>query len=101
MGAPRPGLSGAGASSMGRSRPAAMAMAALALPVLLTGAALAWTAARAPLPADAAASGPLASIWDVSCRPAATCAAAGYYTDVAGDRQALPVPGPRGGGAGR
>jgi hypothetical protein len=72
-----------------------MAMAALALPVLLTGAAPAWTAVRAPVPADAAASGPLASIWDVSCRPAATCAAAGYYTDVAGDRQVLLLTGHR------
>jgi hypothetical protein len=70
-----------------------MAMAALALPVLLTGAAPAWTATKAPLPADAAASDPLAGIWDVSCLSATTCAAAGYYTDVAGDRQVLLLTG--------
>ena len=80
---------------MGRGGHAAIAIAALALPVLLTGAAPAWTATRAPLPADAAASGPLASIWDVSCRPAATCAAAGYYTDAAGGRQVLLLTGRR------
>jgi hypothetical protein len=80
---------------MGRGAHAVMAMAVLALPVLLTGAAPAWTATRTPLPADAAASGPLASIWDVSCRSAATCAAAGYYTDVAGDRQVLLLTGHR------
>jgi hypothetical protein len=80
---------------MGRGGHAAIAIAALALPVLLTGATPAWTATTAPLPADAAASGPLASIWDVSCRPAGTCAAAGYYTDAAGGRQVLLLTGRR------
>ena len=61
---------------MGRGAHTAMVMAALALPVLLSGAAPGWTAAPAPLPADAAARNPLAGIWDVSCRSAATCAAA-------------------------
>lgn len=95
MGQPGQGWAGAGASGMGRGTHTVMAMAVLALPVLLTGAAPAWTATRTPLPADAAASGPLASIWDVSCRSAATCAAAGYYTDVAGDRQVLLLTGHR------
>jgi hypothetical protein len=77
---------------MGRAARVAMAVAAFVLPALLPGARAAWTATRAPLPADAAGTSPLAGLWDVSCR-FATCAAAGYYTDSAGRPQVLLLTG--------
>jgi len=77
---------------MGRAARVALAVTAFVLPALLPGARPAWTATRAPLPADAARISPLAGLWDVSCR-SATCAAAGYYTDSAGGPQALLLTG--------
>jgi hypothetical protein len=56
--------------------------------LLLTRRGSSWTAARAPLPADAA-SDPLASISAIACPLATTCAASGSYSDTAGNDQGL------------
>ena len=39
-----------------------------------------WTAAKAPLPGDAAASGQLASLWTITCQAPGSCVAGGHYT---------------------
>jgi hypothetical protein len=49
--------------------------------LLLTWDGTSWTAAKAPLPADASATGPAATITSVSCASATTCAATGSYID--------------------
>jgi hypothetical protein len=49
----------------------------------------AWTAAKAPLPADAAASGQVAGLWAVGCPAAGSCVAAGHYLNGAGQPRYL------------
>lgn len=58
--------------------------------LLLTWDGASWTASKAPLPPDAAAS-PDVSVSSASCANAITCAAAGSYTDSAGNQQGLLV----------
>ena len=75
--------------------------------VLVTGSGTSWTAAEAPLPANAAAD-PAASLGSVACpsasscraggfyvacASASSCVAAGFYTDSSGNRQGLLVTG--------
>ncbi|MGB6572846.1 MAG: hypothetical protein WBF20_14315, partial [Trebonia sp.] len=38
-----------------------------------------WTAAKAPLPGDAATSGQLASLWAITCQAPGSCLAGGHY----------------------
>jgi hypothetical protein len=38
-----------------------------------------WTAANAPLPGDAAASGQIAGLWAIACPAPGTCVAGGHY----------------------
>jgi hypothetical protein len=40
-----------------------------------------WTATRAPLPADAAASNPVAFLFDIACPASGTCLAVGHYNN--------------------
>ena len=60
--------------------------------LLVTGSGMSWTAAEAPLPANAAAD---PDVWpgSVACASASSCVAAGYYTDSSGNTQALLVTG--------
>jgi hypothetical protein len=56
--------------------------------MLLTDRSGSWTAAKVPLPADAA-SDPNASLTSVSCLPAGDCTAIGDYTDSANQQQGV------------
>ena len=49
----------------------------------------AWTAAAAPLPGDAAATGQLAGLWAVSCPAPGTCVGGGHYLDRGGQPRYL------------
>src|SRR6185437_4745760 len=49
----------------------------------------AWTAAKAPLPADAATSGQLAGLWAVGCAAPGNCVAAGHYLNGGGQPRYL------------
>jgi hypothetical protein len=71
----------------------AVVLAALAGPAAIAAPrATAWTAAKAPLPAGAAASAG-AGFFDVTCPSAALCVATGFYTDSAGNSQGLLLSG--------
>jgi len=48
-------------------------------PLIDTLSAGTWTAAKAPLPADAAASGQFASLWAITCQAPGDCLAGGHY----------------------
>ena len=52
--------------------------------LLVTGSGTSWTAAEAPLPANAAAD-PGAGLGSVACPSASSCVAAGVYTDSSGN----------------
>ena len=58
----------------------------------MTGSGTSWTAAEAPLPANAAASGG-AFLGSVACPSASTCVAGGFYTDSSGNEQGLLITG--------
>ena len=60
--------------------------------VLVTGSGTSWTAAEAPLPANAAASGG-AILDSETCPSASSCVAAGYYADSSGNWRGLLVTG--------
>ncbi len=60
--------------------------------LLLTGQGSSWSAYRAPVPADAAAS-PQATISSVSCPAAGDCVAVGAYTDARGNQQGMLLTG--------
>jgi hypothetical protein len=60
--------------------------------LLVTGSGTSWTAAKAPLPANAAAD-PAGTLSSVACPSASSCVAAGRYTDSSGNQQALLVTG--------
>ena len=60
--------------------------------VLATGSGTSWTAAQAPLPANAAADR-FAALDSVACPSASSCVAAGDYTDSSGNGQGLLVTG--------
>ena len=64
-------------------------------PFVLTGHGSAWTAAPAPLPADAAATSSLAGtgLSHVACPSADSCVATGHYTDTAGQQHELLLTG--------
>ena len=67
--------------------------------MLLTGHGSSWTAAKAPLPADAARRppGPLPpgpALNNVACRSVTVCAAVGDYRDSAGNVQGMLLTGP-------
>jgi hypothetical protein len=57
-------------------------------PLLVTGHGSAWSAAAAPLPADAS-SRPAAGLVSVACPAAAACTAVGSYVDKLGNRQGM------------
>jgi hypothetical protein len=61
--------------------------------LLLAGRGSSWTVIKAPLPAGAATS-PSPWVPGVACPSAATCVAAGYYTDAAGYPQGMLLTGP-------
>ena len=60
--------------------------------LLVTGSGTSWTAAEAPLPANAAAD-PVVSLTSVACPSASSCVAAGFYTDSSGGQHGLLVTG--------
>ena len=60
--------------------------------LLVTGSGTSWTAAEAPLPANAA-SDQLASLAWVACASASSCVATGTYTDSSGNEQGLLLAG--------
>ena len=60
--------------------------------VLVTGSGTSWTAAEAPLPANAAASGG-ATLDSETCPSASSCVAAGFYADSSGNWRGLLVTG--------
>ena len=60
--------------------------------LLVTGSGTSWTAAEAPLPANAAAD-PVAGLGSVACPSASSCVTAGVYDDSSGNRQGLLVTG--------
>jgi len=60
--------------------------------LLLTGSGSSWTAAEAPLPADANSTAG-AGMNDVSCPSASQCVVAGHYTGTSGDTQGLLLTG--------
>jgi hypothetical protein len=64
-------------------------------PFVLTGRGSAWTARRAPLPADAAATSGVAGTahYHVACPSAAACVATGHYTDTASRQHELLLTG--------
>jgi Fibronectin type III domain len=60
--------------------------------MLLTGSGTSWTATRAPVPANAAAS-PDISLQGVACASATSCVATGRYNDSSGNQQGLLLTG--------
>ena len=60
--------------------------------LLLTGSGSTWTAAEAPVPANAA-SNPSAYLYGLACPAISACTAIGSYTDSAGDGQGLLLTG--------
>ncbi|HEY0932682.1 MAG TPA: hypothetical protein VGD91_02975 [Trebonia sp.] len=48
-----------------------------------------WTAVKAPLPADAAASGQLATLWTIYCQAPGSCLAGGHYKSSGGQPRYL------------
>jgi hypothetical protein len=72
-------VGGGGYAATGISRPAAL--------LTLTG--TSWTAAQAPLPADAVTAGQSATVGSVSCPSAAICFAGGNYRQTPGDNQGM------------
>ena len=60
--------------------------------LLLTGSGSSWTAAEAPLPADASSTGG-AGLTGVSCPSASQCVVAGHYAGASGATQGLLLTG--------
>ena len=61
--------------------------------LLVTGSGTSWTAAEAPLPANAAADPDAFFPGSVACASASSCVATGFYTDSSGNIQGLLVTG--------
>ena len=59
--------------------------------LLVTGSGTSWTAAAAPLPANAASSSQDARLYAIACPSKTSCVAVGTYTDSSGDTQGLLV----------